>query len=104
MAGKRVQKRKMRAPAVLALLVAMLAVLTTAGPRGVAADSPLESAAEPAVESTAPAARDIPAEAEEAPAEPEEAALPEPFAPVPEGGPVEDTYFEDAAFLGDSRT
>ena len=80
MVGKRVQKRKMRAPAVLVLLAAMLAVLTTAGPRGVAADSPLESAAEPAVESTAPAARDIPAEAEEAPAEPEEAALPEPFA------------------------
>ena len=104
MAGKRVQKRKMRAPAVLALLAAMLAVLTTAGPRGVAADSPLESAAEPAVESTAPAARDIPAEAEEAPAEPEEALPPEPFAPVPEGGPVEDRYFEDAAFLGDSRT
>ena len=104
MAGKRVQKRKMRAPAVLVLLAAMLAVLTTAGPRGVAADSPLESAAEPAAESTVPAAREVPAEEEEAPAEPEEAAPPEPFAPVPEGGPVEDTYFEDAAFLGDSRT
>ena len=27
-----------------------------------------------------------------------------PVGPVPEGGPVEDTYFENTAFLGDSRT
>ena len=104
MVGKRVKKRKMRIPAVLVLLAVMLAVLTTAGPRGVAADSPLESAAEPTAESTAPEARTVPAEAEEAPTETEEAVPPEPFAPVPAGGPVEDIYFEDAAFLGDSRT
>ena len=28
----------------------------------------------------------------------------EPFGPVPESEAVEDTYFEDAVFLGDSRT
>ena len=54
MVGKRVKKKKMRTPAVVVLLAAMLAVLTTAGPRGVAADSPLESAAEPAAERTVP--------------------------------------------------
>ena len=104
MVGKRVKKRKMRIPAVLVLLAVMLTVLTAAGPRSVAADSPLESAVEPAAESAVPAARLAPAETEEAPPEPEETVPPEPFAPVPEGGPVEDTYFEDAAFLGDSRT
>ena len=102
MVGKRVKKKKMRLPAVVVLLAAMMTVLTTAGPRGAAADSPLGSLAEPAAESTAPAARPVPAETEKP--LPETDDPPEPFAPVPEGGPVEDTYFEDAAFLGDSRT
>ena len=102
MVGKRVKKKKMRLPAVVVLLAAMMTVLTTAGPRGAAADSPLGSLAEPAAESTAPAARPVPAETEKVPPQTDDP--PEPFAPVPEGGPVEDTYFEDAAFLGDSRT
>lgn len=102
MVGKRVKKKKMRLPAVVVLLVAMMAVLSTAGPRGAAADSPLEFPAEPAAESTVPAVRLVPAETKEV--LPETDDPPEPFAPVPEGGPVEDTYFEDAAFLGDSRT
>ena len=50
----------------------------------------------------APVARPVPAETEKT--LPETDDPPEPFAPVPEGGPVEDTYFEDTAFLGDSRT
>lgn len=102
MVGKRVKKKKMRLPAVVVLLAAMMTVLTTAGPRGAAADSPLNSPAEPAAESTAPVVTPAPAETEEVLPETDEP--PEPFAPVPEGGPVEDTYFEDAAFLGDSRT
>ena len=102
MVGKRVKKKKMRLPAVMVLLAAMMTVLTTAGPRGAAADSPLESPAEPAAESTVPAVRLVPAEMEEV--LPETDDPPEPFTPVPEGEPVEDTYFEDAAFLGDSRT
>lgn len=106
MAGKRVQKKKMRAPAVLVLLAVMAAVLTTAGPQGVAADSPLRFSVEPEVESFAPEAVSVPVETRQAPSAGEEEALPEkePFAPVPESGPVEDTYFDDAAFLGDSRT
>lgn len=108
MVGKRVRKKKMRMPAVLVLLAAMAAVLTMAGSRGVAADSPLELAPEPAVEAAVPAERLMPDQSgEEAPAETGEAAPEqekEPFAPVPESEPVEDTYFEDAAFLGDSRT
>ena len=102
MVGKRVKKKKMRLPAVVVLLAAMMTALTTAGPRSAAANSPLESAAEPAAERTASAARPVPSETEEVPPEPD--APPEPFVSVPEGGPVEDTYFEDAAFLGDSRT
>ena len=102
MVGKRVKKKKMRLPAVVVLLAAMMTVLTTAGPRGAAADSPLESPLEPAAETVAPVARPVPAETEKT--LPETDDPPEPFAPVPEGGPVEDTYFEDAAFLGDSRT
>ena len=102
MVGKRVKKKKMRLPAVMVLLAAMMTVLTTAGPRGAAADSPLGSLAEPAAESTVPAVRLVPAEMEEV--LPETDDPPEPFAPVPEGGPVEDTYFENIAFLGDSRT
>ena len=50
MVGKRVQKKRMRAPAVLVLLAAMAVVLTTAGPRSVAADSPLQSPVEPVLE------------------------------------------------------
>ena len=38
MVGKRVRKKKMRAPAVLLLLAAMSVLLTTVGPRGVAAE------------------------------------------------------------------
>ncbi len=87
---------------VVVLLAAMMTVLTTAGPRGAAADSPLESPLEPAAETVAPVARPVPAETEKT--LPETDDPPEPFAPVPEGGPVEDTYFEDTAFLGDSRT
>ena len=102
MVGKRVKKKKMRLPAVVVLLAAMMTVLTTAGPRGAAADSPLESPLEPAAETVAPVARPVPAETEKT--LPETDGPPEPFAPVPEGGPVEDTYFEDTAFLGDSRT
>lgn len=106
MAGKRVQKKRMRAPAVLLLLAVMAVLLTTAEPWGVAADSPLQSPVEPVLEqpaeNTAPMARLLmPEETEEPEKQESEEA---PFAPVPESGPVEDTYFEDTAFLGDSRT
>ena len=104
MVGKRVQKKRMRAPAVLALLAAVTVVLGTGGSRGVAADSPLQSPAEPVLEqqpeSTAPETRAIPEETGDGTEISEEKPL---FAPVPESEPVEDTYFDDIAFLGDSR-
>ena len=108
MAGKRVRKKRMRAPAVLLLLAAMAVLLTTAGPRGVAADSPLQSPVEPVLEQqpeiAVPEARTVPEETAVQDGEVAEEPDAKPFAPVPESGPVEDTYFEDTAFLGDSRT
>ena len=72
-------------------------LVSTGGPSGIAADSPAE-AQEPEtlqqVEETAPAAE----------AEVEVIAEPVWEGPVPERPPVEDTYFDDAVFLGDSRT
>lgn len=108
MAGKRMIKRKTRLPAVLVLL-ASVTMLTAAGGRSAAADSPGQrqsvSAAAPEVQ-TLP--RQLP-RTEERLSDPEQSAgvqdaPAEPFAPVPETDAVEDTYFEDAAFLGDSRT
>ena len=108
MVGKRVRKKKMRAPAVLLLLAAMSVLLTTVGPRGVAADSPLSSPAEPVLEeqpeSTATEVRTMPEETAGQDVEAAEKPDTQPFSPVPESGPVEDIYFDDAAFLGDSRT
>lgn len=136
MAGKRVrQTRKKRLG--LLVLAAAGALLFLGGPRGAAANSPLEQEAPPGLEETAritpekpgpsdrgdlsssdvtkallekpkavmpeedvpessteemsaPAAKDIPAE--------------DPSPVVEESEPVEDTYFDDVLFLGDSRT
>lgn len=99
MAGYKDKRR--RAPGLLALLLAMLVTLSLGGSRGVAADSPVERMPPP--ESPEEAAEPEPApaaEPEPVPEEPEKA----PFAPVPESAPVADGYFDDAAFLGDSRT
>lgn len=108
MAGKREKARgRMHLPGIAAVLLVMTAALTSAGPAGVAADSPVEQMA----------ARGLPVMAQQTPGEPaaeperEKAERPtpveleaEPFAPVEERAPVEDTYFDDAVFLGDSRT
>ena len=110
MAGKREHIRSgLRLPGILIILGVMAALLTSAGPSGAAADSPVEtfSAAEavpagPPAEA-APIRADAPPSPEDTPPSPEDEA-PEPFAPVAESDPVEDTYFDDAVFLGDSRT
>ena len=100
--GKREVKAEddMRAPAVLLLLAAMSVLLTTVGPRGVAADSPLSSPAEPVLEeqpeSTATEVRTMPEETAGQDVEAAEKPDTQPFSPVPESGPVEDTYFDDA--------
>ena len=126
MAGKRVKRNKKRGPKLLGAVV----ILTIAGvmlfagqPQGVAVNSPLEQPApeellpedetlvpeEPdaAQEETEPSQTESPAETrqEETPDRP---VMPEePVEPTPEeppADPVEDTYFDDAVFLGDSRT
>lgn len=126
MAGKRVKRKKKQGPKLLGAVV----ILTIAGvmlfagqPQGVAVNSPLEQSApeellpedetlvpeEPdaAQEETEPSQTESPAETrqEETPDRP---VMPEePVETTPEeppADPVEDTYFDDAVFLGDSRT
>ena len=97
MAGKQVRnKEKRRLPGVLLMMLAALAALLLMGePSGIAADSPAETA-EP----------EIAAQAEDAVFEEPTVAEEGPIweGPVPESVRVEDTYFDDAVFLGDSRT
>lgn len=120
MAGKRQKKQnRKRLPGILMLLVALAAVVSPTGPAGIAADSPLQDPS-PAETVTAMAAVEVvPTEPEFILRDPEPTTgmVPlqtleevdaveeeEPWAPVTESDPVEDTYFADAAFLGDSRT
>lgn len=100
--GTKVHKRRL--PGVAAALAAATLLLTAGAPGGVAVSSPLAEAAEPVLCKAAPAAGKI-----ETPAEtralPEGAEEPEPLpCPLPETEAVEDTYFDSAVFLGDSRT
>jgi len=99
-AGKREKtKKQLHLPGILLALAVFLILLSTGGPSGVAADSPVETQ-EP--EMLQQAAESVPvAEPEPEPVVPEEPAW---EGPVPESAPVEDTYFDDAVFLGDSRT
>lgn len=103
MAGKRQKKR--RRPGQLMALAAVCLLLTTGNPQGAAVNSPLlqdlPERALPAREREAETA--LPDSAPEAAPEPD--LEPEPWCgPVPESAAVEDAYFEDAVFLGDSRT
>ena len=96
MAGKRVRKKEKRLlPGVLLMLAALAALLLMGEPSGIAADSPAETV-EPEVAAQAEdAVFEEPTVAEEGPIW---------EGPVPESARVEDTYFDDAVFLGDSRT
>lgn len=100
------RKWKRRLSGGLAVLAAAL-LLTTGAPGSTAGGSPLADAAEPVLYksvSTIPKSETA-AEAEPK-APPEKAEEPEEIlpCPVPETEAVEDTYFDDAVFLGDSRT
>ncbi len=111
MTGKRERaKNWKKAPAIVAMLVGSAVLLTPAEPAGAAqglltaktedttqmvyalkmADTHTTAAVKREREKTAPV---VSQDLEE-----------EPFAPVPESEAVEDTYFKDAVFLGDSRT
>lgn len=102
--GKKVHKRRL--PGVAAALAAATLLLTTGASGGTAVSSPLAEAAEPVLYKAVPAAGKIETMAEiKAKALPEGAEEPEPLpCPLPETEAVEDTYFDSAVFLGDSRT
>ena len=131
MAGKRVKRNKKRGPKLLgaAVILTIAGVMLFAGqPQGVAVNSPLEQPAPEELiledETLSPEELNAPPEepktsqpeapAEETPAEPQKEGAPdrpvmpeEPVETIPEespADPVEDTYFDDAVFLGDSRT
>ncbi len=103
MEGKRERVRRRRLPGVMAALAAATLLLTTGASGGTAVSSPLAEAAEPVPYKAAPAAGKIGTGTEaRAKALPEETeSLP---CPLPETEAVEDTYFDSAVFLGDSRT
>ena len=99
--GKKVHKRRL--PGVAAALAAAMLLLTAGASGGTAVSSPLAEAAEPVPYKAVPAAGKIGTGTEaRAKALPEETeSLP---CPLPETEAVEDTYFDGAVFLGDSRT
>lgn len=102
MAEKREKKtNKLHLSGALLVLAVLVFLLSTGGPRGVAADSPVETKEPETLPQVAESASDIEAEAEPVPEVPAEPVW---GGPVPESMPVEDTYFDDAVFLGDSRT
>lgn len=103
---RKMKRHRLRLSAFLLLAVAAGALAVLSGPQGVAANSPLEQPTPPKLEEPVP---ELPEEPEETAAGvmPEEAVPPpveEAWAPVPAGEAVEDTYFNDVVFLGDSRT
>ena len=116
--GKRIVKNKRRGGRLLAVAALVLAVTLMLQPASPASAVPVSPAEADAAPWTAPAEPPVlegeklpePEAAPEAPAEPvEEPAEPEmPAEPsariVPESEPVEEGYFADAVFLGDSRT
>lgn len=100
MAGKREKKeKKLRLPGALMILAALAVMLSMGGPRGVAVNSPAET-----VEPELPPVVETAEEAAVPAAEPEMIQEDVWAGPVPESALVEDTYFDDVVFLGDSRT
>ena len=102
--GKNVRKRRL--PGAAAALAAAALLLTTGASSGTAVSSPLAEAAEPVLYKTAHAAVKYGTKTDgQSKALPEEAGETEPLpCPLPETEAVEDTYFDSAVFLGDSRT
>lgn len=105
MEDTRKRPRKSRLPAVMVLAAATL-LLTTGASAGSAGSVPPPEAARPAVYKVRSAGEMIqPEPVERTKAVPESLREPEPLpSPLPETAAVEDTYFDGAVFLGDSRT
>lgn len=100
MAGKREKKeKKLRLPGALMILAALAVMLSMGGPHGAAVNSPAET-----VEPELPPVVETAEEAAVPAAEPEMIGEAVWAGPVPESALVEDTYFDDVVFLGDSRT
>lgn len=100
MAGKREKKeKKLRLPGALMILAALAVMLSMGGPHGAAVNSPAET-----VEPELPPVVETAEEAAAPAAEPEMIGEAVWAGPVPESALVEDTYFDDVVFLGDSRT
>ena len=96
MRGKRLRKEPKKRFWAVMLLAAVCCLLSGAvWERGAAVQSPAEEPAPPALPQ---------AETPPEPTAPREEERAEPWAPVPESAPVTDDYFDDAAFVGDSRT
>ena len=115
MAGRREKKRwGIRIPGVLLLMATMAVLFSPVGP-GKAIESPVSEPEPPEVMTPQTPKRTVSkrqpgkmpeqavsdVSAEEADAAPAQEAA---WAPVPESEAVEDTYFQDVIFLGDSRT
>lgn len=104
------KKRKRRLPGFAAALAAVTLLLTTGAPGGGkgggTVSSPLVEAAEPVRFKAAPASvKKVEGPAALGKAAPEKDREPEKTScVVPETAEVKDTYFDDAIFLGDSRT
>ena len=101
---RRMVRHRLRLSGFLLLAVAAGALAVLSGTRGAAANSPLEQPTPPKLTEPVPEPEEpvgvMPEETvPDAPPAAEEA-----WAPVPVGEAVEDTYFDDAVFLGDSRT
>lgn len=107
MAGKREKRRDWRkVPAVLVMLVASAELLTPAGPAGAVREPAAERTRQTTtiVRFAANTKSDTTPLVKQVQTKTTAVVQKEPFGPVPESEAVENTYFEDAVFLGDSRT
>ena len=95
MAGKRLRRRP-NGGCLAAVLLAVVCLLTAARPHETAEAPAEQPHREEQPVTVLPKEPELPEE----PSAPEEAL----WEPVPESDPVDDSYFDDAAFVGDSRT
>lgn len=104
MSGKREIKRsRKKLPAILVMLAASAELLTPAGPAG-AVQGREQADSGAAIGVVQRDGRDTIGVVQRKRAKTITVVPEEPFGPVPESEAVEDAYFEDAVFLGDSRT